>query len=278
MCIVSAEAKLSKTKILSMPLDNGRHLLSYTNKVKNLSGKVNSMILPVPGKVSREWFHETTGYNNFLGDIEKQAYVEEFRSRGLKSKGISRSLSFDEFKVGFYNVVTTNSIDALKEHLSERVAEAQRPDISDELLDFFKEHYDGWSFVVCIFAGNKEMDAQPIMFEYEPVEFDILYFPMMDSHTGGAPNLKEHVSVDHTLIVDFPGLSEERVKKVEFSQDVPEVLKRRKFVSTKWKKSMINGDMYIDLGELNSKSKDASDVFSFFMRKSNHPCRIEVQG
>ena len=56
MCIVSAEAKLTKTKILSMALDNGRHLLSYTNKAKNLSGKVNSMILPIPGKVDKDWF------------------------------------------------------------------------------------------------------------------------------------------------------------------------------------------------------------------------------
>jgi len=278
MCITSAKAKLSKTRIMSMALDNGRHLLSYSNKAKNLSGKVNSMILPVPGKVNRDWFHNTTDYNDFLGDIEDQAYIEQFRSRGMASNGIDRGfLSFDEFQVGFYKVVTTDNIEALREHLN-TLDESQRPDISDELLDFFKEHYGGWSFVICIFSGDKEMDAQPIMFEYEPVEFNYIYFPMMDGHNGGAPDLTGQVSVDHTLIVDFPGLEEDMVRKVKFEQEVPEVLKRRKFVSTKWKQSMRNGDMYVDLGELTRKSKDASEAYSFFMRKASHPCRIEVQG
>jgi hypothetical protein len=68
------------------------------------------------------------------------------------------------------------------------------------------------------------------------------------------------------------------VRKVKFEQEVPEVLKRRKFVSTKWKQSMRNGDMYVDLGELTRKNKDASEAYSFFMRKASHPCRIEVKG
>ncbi len=264
MCIVSAEAKLTKTKILSMALDNGRHLLSYANEAKNLSGKTNSMILPIPGKVDKKWFYDTTEYKDFLGDIHKQADVElnMYLSAGSKSRGIS----FDEFEVGFYKVVTTNDVDTLVEILG-----VYGPEISSELMEFFKTQYKGWSFVCCIFDGDKKMDAQPIMFEYEPFEYNYVYFPMMDSHTGGAPSLNSNVQVDHTLITEYPGVSENMIGKVKFSQEVPEILKRRKFVSTKWKQEMINGDMYIDIGELNSKSDSLNDIFSFFMRKSTHP-------
>ena len=66
MCIVSKEAKLSKTRILSMALDNGNHLLAYSNKVENTSGKQNSMILAVPGELRQEWFMDTSDYNKFL--------------------------------------------------------------------------------------------------------------------------------------------------------------------------------------------------------------------
>jgi len=269
MCIVSAEAKLSKTRILSLPLDNGRHLLSYSNKVENTSGKVNSMILPIPGELNQDWFSVTTEYNKFLEEIEEQAYTEEYRSRGVKSKSVEY-LSFEEFEVGFYKVITTNDIEALRERLSTLDAR-QRPEISDELLNFFKTNYEGWSFVVCIFSGDKEMEAQPIMFEYKPFHYEWIYYPMMDSHTGGAPNLNEDVSVDHTLIIEHIGLKEGETTKVKFSQDVPEKLRRRKFVSTKWKGRMKNGDMYININLLKEKTDDAGSSHRMFKRANSHP-------
>ena len=39
MCITVNHAALSNTKILSIPLENGNHFISYSNKAKNLSGK-----------------------------------------------------------------------------------------------------------------------------------------------------------------------------------------------------------------------------------------------
>jgi len=272
MCITSAEAKLSKTRILSLPLDNGRHLLSYSNKVKNLSGKPNSMILPVPGELNQDWFSVTTEYNKFLEEIENQAYRKEHLTRGLKSKGM---LSIEEFEVGFYKVITTNSIDALREKLN-TLNEAQRPEISDELLDFFKNNYKGWNFVVCIFAETKEMESQPIMFEYKPFHYEWIYYPMMDSHTGEAPNLNEDVRVDHTLILEHTGLKEGNIRSVKFSQDVPEKLRRRKFVSTKWKGRMKNGDMYININLLKEKTDDAGSSYRMFKRGNSHPEEIAV--
>lgn len=266
MCIVSAEAKLTKTKIMSMAIDNGRHLIAYSNKAKNTSGRVNSMILPIPGKLDKSWFYDTTSYNDFLDDIRKQSTIEMYLSLGMRSKGIDRS--FESFEVGFYKIVTTNDIDSLKEHLS-TLDDSQRPEISDELLDFFKSHYKGWSFVVCIFSGNKEMDAQPIMFEYEPFDYNTVYFPTMDSHTGGAPDLTEKVKMDHTIILNHSGLNESKVPKLKFSQDVPEILKRRKFVAYKYKESLINGDLYVSLSELGKSSDEDYSAYEMIKRRSS---------
>lgn len=269
MCIVSAKAKLTKTKILSIPLDNGRHLMSYTNKAKNLSGKKNSMILPIPGKLNKEWFYDTSEYNEFVKDIERQANVnsEEILSRGMRSK----TLSFEEFEVGFYNVVTTNDISKLVERLG-----VYGPEISSELINFFKEHYKGWNFVCCIFDGDKEMDAQPIMFEYEPFDYEWVYFPTMDSHTGGAPDLNARVSLDHTLITEQYGLQGFNIKDVKFKQEVPEILKRRKYVSSKFNTTLPNGDIYINRNELDKESTIRGDFFDNIKRTPVHPGKLET--
>ena len=105
MCIVSAEAKLSKTRILSMELDNGRHYLAYSNSATNLSGGKNSMILAIPGTVKD--FYDTTHYNDFLKDIENQAHIEEFQSRGMRSKSAK---GFTKVKLGMYDIIVGNDL------------------------------------------------------------------------------------------------------------------------------------------------------------------------
>ncbi len=268
MCITSAKAELSKTKILSMALDNGRHLLSYSNKAKNLSGRPNSMILPIPGEVNKDWFYNTTEYNNFMSDIERDANAHLYRSAGILSK--SKSLNFEEFELGFYKVITTNDIDRLKYRLLD-LNESQRPEISEELLNFFKLNYEGWSFVVCIFTGSQEMDAQPIMFEYKPMDYNWIYFPTMDSHTGGAPDLTEKVKMDHTLILDQKGLKESLVSVVNFSQELPEILKRRKYVAHQLKQNFPNGDIYYNLSEIEMETDHKGHCFSHMKKQSTHP-------
>lgn len=251
-----------------MPIDNRRHLLSYSNKVKNLSGKPNSMILPIPGKVDKDWFYNTTEYNKFMNDIERDTNTHLYRSAGILSK--SKSLSFDEFELGFYKVITSNDIDRLKYRLLE-FDESQRPEISEELLNFFKSNYEGWSFVVCIFSGNKEMEAQPIMFEYEPFEYNWIYFPTMDSHTGGAPDLNEDVRMDHALILDQRGLDESKVSAVKFSQELPEILKRRKYVTHQLKLALPNGDIYYNLSTIEDKTDFAGNCFQRMKKQPKHP-------
>lgn len=246
MCITSAKAKLSKTRIISMALDNSRHLLSYSNKAQNLSGNKNSMILAIPGKLKREWFMDTTNYNKFLEDIENQAHLEYDESHGIYSRSLSfKSKGFDRFNVGMYDILIAEDVREIVERLG-----VMGPVISEELISFFENHYKGWSFVFCIFDGSEEMDSQPVTFEYEPFHYNWLYFPTMDSHGGGAPNLNKIVSMDHTLIYEYPGLADRVVNNLNFSQEVLEVLRRRNYIATKWKYSLVNGDMYINFETL----------------------------
>lgn len=263
MCIVSAQAKLSKTKILSMALDNGNHYLAYGNKAQNLSGKQNSMILAIPGELRREWFENTKDYNKFLLDIENQAEISFTLSLGVRSKGIER------FTIGMYTVLITDDIEELFKVNHDPNVDLNL--ISEELKSFFKTHYKGWSFVICVFDGSETMDSQPIAFQYKPFDYNWLYFPTMDSHTGGAPDLKEMVEMDHTLMYEYPGLLDRVVQNVKFRQEVPELLKRRNYVSTKWDTLFENGDMYLNLEELNKPTKEHELIYNSFKRLAYHP-------
>lgn len=276
MCIVSAEAKLSSTRILSMPVGKGRHVLAYSNKAKNMSGKTNAMILPVPGKLKQKWFKDTTKYNKFLEDIERDAYINMYRSKGIKERGMKKSASrgFEQFSVGMYDVMITDDIDNIYGVEYDALKPEKRPEISEELLNFFRTQYAGWSFVICMFDGAKEMESQPVMFEYKPFDYNTIYFPTMDCHTGGAPDLKADVKMDHTLMFDYPGLEGKWVPKVKFKQEIPEKLKRRSFISTKWKNKMKNGDMYMNVSNLEKVSSDVENLDKLLKRATSHPGQV----
>ncbi len=234
MCITSGPAELSKTKIMSFPLESGRHMFAYQNSVRNgvvgildslpfrLQGNQedappNSMILPIPGEVKEEWFYDTSNYNEFLDDIEKW---HKPKSRGL-SKSVSNSVQADVFENGMYTIVVSKSADAILDAVK-TLPENKRPEIKKELLDFFESYYKGFSFVVCCFDVNKEMKSQPIMLEYEPTNPKYLFFPGMDSHDGGAPKVGEYVKTDHVLITDCPW----KDTKQKFTQQAPLILER----------------------------------------------------
>ena len=259
MCITVNKAALSSTKIMSLTLDNGRQFIAYSNKVDNLSGEPNSMILPIPGVLKQEWFHNTEKYNDFMDDIIDNTTDEDYtgiRSRGLKGKFLE--LSYDSFSVGMYKIGIAASYEGIQQYI-DTLPENERPKISNELSEFFKTQYAGWSFVVCAFAGNKKMESQPIAFEYEPLGEAFLYFPTMDAHDGGAPNVGEMISVDHTFIYEHTGEQKEDWEMHSYSPyknrnekpEYPEFLKNRKFRCKEFQGKMKNGDTYIKIEEMN---------------------------
>jgi len=238
MCITSAPAELSKTKILSIPFDDKQHLIAYANTVVSHSLKPNSMILPIPGTLTKQDFFDTTPYSSFLNELEEALRP---RARGIsKSKSLNDDeLGVENFRLGMYNVFISKNINLIYDSI-QTLPEKDRPEINKELINWFAESYgDGWNYVVCVFDNHKPMDAQPIMFKYTPKVYDMLFFPSVDSHTGGAPNLEEQVSVDHFLFTEVNSY-----EPYTFKKSVPGFLQGRKLVGLPQGGSRINGDWF----------------------------------
>jgi len=252
MCITVNHADLSKTKILSLPLKNGNHFISYSNSVKNLSGKPNAMILPIPGETSPAFFYNTEAYKDFISEIlNKCRYEEDYC--GEVSKGFkSATLSFDRFELGMYTVGLAKEFNGIREFLN-HLSEEKRPEISEELKQFFEEKYAGWSFAICVFDSNSTIDAQPIAFEYKPFDGRLLYYPTMDGHDGKAPRVGAMVKTDHTLIYEHTGkMSREYYQKfVTLNAEVPEFLQNRKYRAVFSHGFEKNGDTFVDIIKMN---------------------------
>ena len=237
MCITSQVAHLTATKILSFKKEDGNVFLSYQNEVVNEFDGKNAMILPIPGKIKE--FYDTTLYKDFLNDISNQTVISEMYSYGIMSRGVSRglgkSLSIEKTKVGMYDITHSIKMSDLKE-----VSETEKLNISPALLEFFNTHYKDFGFVCCMFASNKKMSAQPIAFDYEPLNKDTLFFPTMDSHDGTAPK-NELVTLEHEIItVMKEGLG----KKITIKEHYPEFLKDLLFGTYELGFKDMNGDIY----------------------------------
>jgi len=258
MCITVNYAALSSTKILSIPLDNGNHFISYSNKAKNLSGKPNAMILPIPGETDQSLFHDTTNYKNFMEDIIKVCGLDKYygilaKSLRYKSRSVEDELSFDQFELGMYTVGLAKDFGGVRDFLNS-LPENKRPVVSEELKKFFEEKYIGWSFAVCCFDSDKTVDSQPIAFEYKPHEKHLVYFPTMDGHDGGAPNHDESVKTDHTFIYEHTGhmVKEKFIKEfITLGEEVPKFLQDKKYRSHSLHGLQKNGDTFIDVRKMN---------------------------
>jgi hypothetical protein len=264
MCVTSAAASLSETRILSVRLSEQKHLLCYTNKAKNLTVLPNSMILPVPGKLSEADFIDTTPFPGFMTELQRYL-TPGSRTLGGGTKGISgdslRSRNVQHFKSGMYEVFVADP--APVRTIAERIVGARhpvnealevmppfdRPTISESLLEFYDSNYPGWSLVVCVFGPSKVMDSQPIMFTYEPLQEwkDRVFFPAVDSHNGGAPRLTEEVDVDHFLIT-----TSTRGHEVPPMKMCPPILHGLKLVGLPMHDSMPNGDWTGNVSDQNS--------------------------
>jgi len=256
MCITVNHAALSKTKILSLPIPNGNHFIAYSNSVKNLSGKPNAMILAIPGKTKPSWFHNTEKYKDFLTEISEKATIEHWigsLTRGLRSKGMGY-LSFEQFELGMYTIGLADSFDGAEDFINS-LSDDKKPDIGEELKNFFKTEYAGWSFAVCCFDSTKAIDAQPIAFEYTPFNKDFLYFPSLDAHDGGAPDLTKSVRADHTIIFEHTGKMNDNqtyyMESVKLDAPVPEFLQERKYRLAHMNGHVKNGDTFIKISEMN---------------------------
>lgn len=181
MCIFVGDVKrVSKTRILVVPLPSGRQLTVYENSVES-EGK-NAMVLPVPqGPV--QLVDTSTVYPDVFKDCEAL-----FPNRSKGGFGAA-SYSFGAFgaeerkplpveRIGGYDVSVVPTLEDFarlsKEHFT----------VPDNIKQVLTENYGaGYSFVVCLF--DKTVQAHPIAYISQRMPNGHLFIPTRHAH--GSP-------------------------------------------------------------------------------------------
>jgi hypothetical protein len=204
MCITSEPAILSNTILYSgETMMNGKvvHVLGYQNNAKNLHSGPNAMILPFPssGTMGPENVIDTSRCKDILKD-----YADALQPR---TRGMTKSLSLNSysadavqvFESGSYTVVLATDASQIPAALA-RVPKNRRPALKPELFEFMSRAYPNWPIALCCFDTTEMMEADPMLWWYEPNNPDVLWAPALDAHDGGVPKLGTNVQVDHTVI------------------------------------------------------------------------------
>jgi len=192
------------------------HVMAYKNSAHSYGA--NAMILPIPAKtpLSSENVIDTRSFKGFLDDIAESTKTQTL-SRGL-SKGVPAFDNLAEvFDVGSYTVVLAERPEQVPEAL-QRVPANKRPVINTIVLASYNQNYPGWPLAVCCWDGA--IEAEPLLWWYEPKDPEILFAPALDAHDGNTP--KPHaVAVDH--IVCFGStLTQVNSKDIRYHDLIPE--------------------------------------------------------
>jgi hypothetical protein len=265
MCVSSNPSVMSNTRLYAGEAEvEGKyaHVLAYQNKAQTRGP--NAMILPLParGDLGPKNMLDTREYRGFLDDISEATRHVTRGSRSMKSSyGIAQRAQV--FDVGSYTVVLAKSPDEVPEALA-LVPEAKRPTISQEMLDSFAQNYPSWPLAVCCWDGT--IDAEPLLWWYEPRVPEVLFAPALDAHDGRAPDLHRQVDVDHNLsfgstLRTLPGASTVRYTSMAA---LGSTLLPKAVVGTKLVRTMQNGDFLLGVGSpgpamrVTPRSADAS--------------------
>lgn len=281
MCITISKAELTKTKVYAgiSNIDKKEvHVLCYSNEVR--SKVPNAMILPIPTKeLGKENFIDTRQFSEFLNDIARQSFIITDGDRDFGDNLLSdrRSRGINVFESGSYTCIVADQASDISSVLSS-LPENKRPEIKQELLDFFSENYpsDKWKFLCCCWEGN--LSPEPIMIYYVPSEPSLVYLPMLDSHDGTKPK-ESIVKTDHTIMFGFHSFDEEKQKNnnINLSHfNLPKVVKTllpTKSIGKNMPRVKNNGDLFILSEELKNishvdLSKNQLQSFNVFPNKN----------
>ncbi len=214
---------------------NGKlmHILLYENKPTNLIAGPNAMILPIPAlpnSLTSANMLEGTDFTGVAGELYKCSDWHFFgdidqalTSFGIFVRSIPQIIAFffnlsknldnlssaaasagagpesvQVFNKGSYTVVLANSASDIPAALS-RVPVDRRPELNSEIFTAYDNWYHGYTFALCCF--NKSITPEPLVWVYEPIDPDHIFFPALDAHTGRAPVLDTTVKVDHKLVI-----------------------------------------------------------------------------
>lgn len=230
MCCTFTASEMSNTRIYVGEAERkGKlvHVLAYQN---NATAKgPNAMVLPFPtiDEMGPDNVIDTRKFKGFLKDIsESTRYVTKGggtrRSMMLGSRGFDSDSLAEVFDVGSYTVILADNVFQIPEALS-RVATDKRPRVSSDFLIGYNELYKDQPIAVCCWNGS--IEAEPLMWWYEPSNPEELFIPTMDAHDGGAPRVGSPVQYDHLISVgSTTGNSGTRVRYSD-AQSIPSEVK-----------------------------------------------------
>jgi hypothetical protein len=181
------------------------HVMGYQNRAENLGSGPNAMLLPIPSALPMgpENAVDMTTAKTVLRDYEKAYLANQRRNRGFsKSLGMDQD-DLDEVQVfdsGSYTVVLAKDAKYINTALGQ-VPEHKRPKPNPMIFDAYSKLYPGWHIALCCYNGS--VDAEPMVWKYEPLDPSHLWLPALDGHDGNIPNLNATVQRDHTVIVSM---------------------------------------------------------------------------
>lgn len=205
MCITTGPAALYATIVGAWDIDHPkygyRHVLAYQNIPHNLSKEPNSMILPIPT-------HETLKPEQLLDTSRDPDLLKQIADQVApikKSPEFSRSRDRQDvnavFEMGVYHIVMLNKVDqeSLEACLA-KVPEEKRPEISEELLNFYQKTYPGYPLLICCFSTRKEKESSPILLHYNPLHPETFMFNFVEAH-GEVPQLGSAIFAHQRIII-----------------------------------------------------------------------------
>lgn len=236
MCCSLRPAKLTNTILYAAEtMHAGRivHVMGYQNRAENQSQGPNAMLLPIPtdAAMGPDNMLDTTMAKSILKDYARAIREAHTRlSRGMKGFGADDRLrgGVQVFDKGSYTVALADDAAALPGALS-RIPQNKRPAVNGDIFTAYSKLYPGWKMALCAWDGT--IDAEPLLWQYEPKNPSTLFLPALDAHDGFAPKLGSDVAVDHTLVVgSISGPAKDGIE-VHFHDTIPEHLKP--FLATK---------------------------------------------
>ena len=206
MCCTFRPAALSKTILYSGEAEHERrlvHVIGYQNRARNLHDGPNAMILPFPAAKAMGPRNclETTSLRWMMNDLAESVRPPPRRAFGGEMRGmkLGSAKAVTVFDSGEYTVVLAEDARDIPSALS-RVHPAKRPDLNEEIFDAYAKWYPDWPVALCCFLSRKEVEAEPLLWWFEPKDDKVLFAPALDAHTGHAPDLKAQVQVDHSVV------------------------------------------------------------------------------
>ena len=268
MCVSTGPAEFSQTiltiaKAIHPQSYRPVHVLGYQNTARSLlpfGG--NAMLLHFPSRgMSRHNVIETKAFPNCLKDQVEAVRPQSRAKANFDLFGAVAAGPVEIFDSGIYTVVLAQNPEDIPRVLH-RVPAEKRPNLNEQLFAWYGARFPNWSFALCCFNNSDAVDADPMLWWYDPnLHREQFMLPSIDCHTGAVPDLDRAVEVDHWVILGDRERRSPYMQEVKYSEAramsklaralLPKWVIGRKFVGT-----LPNTDFIFPVDALNTGKPD----------------------